>query len=282
MKCLLCSDFHGNENKYYNLFSFIEDVKPTGVFIAGDLLPSMMSHRYSSDEFIVNFLGRNFRSLKQKMGDEYPEVFLIMGNDDERMFEEALINAGQELWIYCHMKRIRFQDLTICGYSYVPPTPFTCKDWERYDVSRFVDPGCLSPLEGRRTFEVSEYDMKWRTIKDDLAELFHDLTPDKTIGLFHTPPYKTNLDRAALDGMTFEHAPLDVHVGSIALQRFIARWQPWMTMHGHVHEASEITGNFIDKSGRTVMLGAAYSGPETSIVIFDPYKPESAIRKLLI
>jgi len=41
--------------------------------------------------------------------------------------------------------------------------------------------------------------------------------------VLHSPPYDTGLDRAALDGRSVDHAPLDVHVGSIAIRRFIER-----------------------------------------------------------
>ena len=51
----------------------------------------------------------------------------------------------------------------------MPPTPFLLKDWERYDVSRFVDPGCVSPEEGRRSDDRSAHDVRWTTIRDDLA-----------------------------------------------------------------------------------------------------------------
>jgi Icc-related predicted phosphoesterase len=97
------------------------------------------------------------------------------------------------------------------------------KDWERYDVSRYVDPGCISPEEGRRSVAVEESDVKWRTIAKDLDSLVNDDSMDRAIFLFHIRPYDTPLDRAALDGKMYEHVALDVHVGSIAVGRFIER-----------------------------------------------------------
>jgi len=44
---------------------------------------------------------------------------------------------------------------------------------------------------------------------------------------------------------------MDVHVGSIAIQRFIEERQPWVTMHGHIHESSQITGHWQQQFGRT-------------------------------
>lgn len=40
------------------------------------------------------------------------------------------------------------------------------------------------------------------------------------------------------------YAPMDVHVGSIALRRFIEARQPLLTLHGHVHESARLTGSW--------------------------------------
>ena len=156
------------------------------------------------------------------------------------------------------------------GYAYVPPTPFHLKDWERYDVSRYVDPGCVSPEEGRRSVPVPEHEVRRRTIRDDLETLVKTAADlSDAIFLFHTPPYRTKLDRAALDGKMIDHAPLDVHVGSIAVERFIRDRQPLLTLHGHVHESTRITGAWRDRMGRTEMFNAAHHGPELALVRFD-------------
>ena len=104
---------------------------------------------------------------------------------------------------------------------------------------------------------------------------------DRSIFLFHSPPYDTPLDRAALDGKFVDHAPLDVHVGSIAIRRFIEQRQPRLTMHGHVHESARITGEWITKIGRTVCVSAAHDGPELALVHLDLKNPENSTRELL-
>ena len=64
--------------------------------------------------------------------------------------EETAILAGDEmgLWEYVHHRRAGCLNFSVFGYAYVPPTPFRLKDWERYDVSRYVDLDCISPEEG--------------------------------------------------------------------------------------------------------------------------------------
>jgi Icc-related predicted phosphoesterase len=78
-----------------------------------------------------------------------------------------------------------------------------------------------------------------------------------------------------------EHAPLDPHVGSIALRRLIEARQPLVTLHGHIHESARLTGAWRDRIGRTICLSAAHDGPELALVRFDPGAPEHATRELV-
>jgi uncharacterized protein len=78
-----------------------------------------------------------------------------------------------------------------------------------------------------------------------------------------------------------EHVPLDVHVGSIAIQRFIGERQPKLTLHGHVHESTRLTGQWLQRFGRTVSFNAAHDGPELAVIKFDLENPGNAKRLLL-
>lgn len=280
------SDIHGSISRYKSFFELIEKEKPSAVFMGGDLLPSGMfaftSNALASIDFIEDVLKKGFSSLKEKMGKEYPEVFLILGNDDGRADEGAFIEAEKSgIWKYVHGKKVEFQGYSIFGYSYVPPTPFMLKDWERYDVSRYVDPGCFPPEEGAFSIEVNKKLIPFLTIKKDLDKLTEGDDLSKSIFLFHSPPYQTHLDRAALDGKTFEHVPLDVNVGSIAIKRFIEERQPLLTLHGHIHESTSITDNWQQKIGNTISMNAAHDGNELSLIRFYLDDMDNAWRELV-
>jgi Icc-related predicted phosphoesterase len=222
-----------------------------------------------------------FQSLRETLGPRYPRVFLILGNDDCRSTEAAILEgAGRGLWEYVHLRRAELAGFTVYGYANVPPTPFRLKDWERYDVSRYVDPGCVPPEEGSLTVPVDADEIRYGTIERDLVGLAGSDDLERAILLCHGPPYGC-LDRAALDGMKVDHAPLDVHVGSVALRRFIETRQPLVTLHGHVHESARLTGGWRGRIGRTHCLSAAHDGPELALVRFDPHAPETATRALL-
>jgi Icc-related predicted phosphoesterase len=284
--CFFVSDLHGHPDRYHKLFTAIEQEQPAAVFLGGDLLPSGLLNISSTGEiyhdFVEQVLYQGFARLRSRMGRRYPDVFLILGNDDGK-FEEATISelAAHRVWHYAHNRRIGLDDFQVFGYSYIPPTPFALKDWERYDVSRFVDPGCSSPEEGYYSVPVLEDERRWATIQNDLEKLAQHEHLEKAIFLFHAPPYHTNLDRAALDGKKFDAVPLDVHVGSIAIRRFIETRQPYLTLHGHIHESARITGSWKDKIGSTYCFSAAHHGKELALVRFDLEHPENAMRELI-
>jgi Icc-related predicted phosphoesterase len=285
MICLFASDLHGSVDRYEKLFDAIRESRPRAVFLGGDLLPpgstqlTAMPHPHR--DFINEFLAPGLSELRHAMAADYPRILLILGNDDPRSQEAAILDGGvYGYWEYVHGRKVQLNEFSVIGYNNVPPTPFVLKDWERYDVSRFVDVGCISPEEGRYSVPVPEREKRYCTIEADLHDLAQDLDFSRSICLFHAPPHNTNLDRAALDGKTIDMVPLDVHVGSIAIRRFIERYQPLLTLHGHIHESARITGEWKDQIGRTVMLTAAHDGPELALVEFDPENVPAAKRSI--
>ena len=277
--CFFVSDLHGQTPRYASLFSKIREEKPAAVFLGGDLFPSFGAQ--GEGHFSVEDLRSEFLQLKKTLGEDYPRVFIILGNDDSKSYQKDLVDAMAEdqIWEYIHNKSTNFGPYPIYGYAFVPPTPFLLKDWERYDVSRFVDPGCIPPEEGWHSFQEPLNHIQHATIKKDLEILTEDKDLSRSIFLFHTPPYQTNLDRAALDGKKIDYAPLDVHVGSIAVRNFILEKQPLITLHGHIHESAKITGSWQDQLGDTVNFSAAHDGPELALVRFSPETPHEVSRE---
>ncbi len=129
--------------------------------------------------------------------------------------------------------------------------------------------------------EVPLREIRNGTIVADLKRLVDLSPPERTIYLFHSPPYKTALDRAGLDGKSIDHAPLDVHVGSVAIARFIEEKQPRLTLHGHVHESARITGRWRERIGTTDAFSGCHDGMGIALVRFDPECPEEATREIV-
>jgi uncharacterized protein len=283
-RCLFVADLHGGAGRYEALFAAIRTERPAAVFLGGDLLPSGLAAAAGAarPDFVRGVLAPGFARLRRDLGAAAPRVFLILGNDDGRAEEPGVVEAAATgVWEYAHGRRIPFGDWTVFGYAFVPPTPFALKDWERYDVSRHVDPGCTSPEEGWRTAPLPEGEARNATIRGDLDRLAGTGDLSRAVFLFHAPPYDTRLDRAALDGKAVEHAPLDVHVGSIGIRRFLETRQPLLSLHGHVHESARLTGEWHDRLGRTHCLSAAHDGAELALVRFDLESPGQATRELI-
>ncbi len=282
--CFFVSDLHGNVERYRKLWRAIDRERPEVLLMGGDLLPfgsGFGPDARAYDNFIRQFMMIGFNDLKLRLQEHYPLVLLILGNDDPRMYERDVIHGERMgLWCYIHRRRLIFEDYVFFGYAHIPPTPFLLKDWERYDVSRHVDPGCTHPTEGHHTVPL-RHNLKFVTIQKELdgSVNFDDFS--RTIMLFHTPPYRCVLDRAELDGKRIDHVPLEKHLGSIALRRFIETKQPFITLHGHVHESSRLTGSWKDTIGRTQTFSAAVEPPHLAIVKFYLNNPEEGQREIL-
>ncbi len=286
-RLLFASDLHGDVQRYEALLARAEQELPDAVLLGGDLLPGGAAAgcvpHLGDAGFLAGWLGPRLAGLRDRLGAaRAPRWYAIFGNDDPRIEEAAALDlAAQGLWVYLHRRRVPLGEGHLYGYACVPPSPFQLKDWECYDVSRYVDPGCVSPEDGQRTVAVPAHRVRWTTIAKELEELVGGDDLSRSVMLLHTPPYNTALDRAALDGQAIDWVPLDVHVGSIALRRLIEKRQPLLTLHGHIHEAPRITGRWRQRLGRTHMLTGAHDGPELALVRVDTDDPAGATRELL-
>ena len=281
MNCIFASDLHGKIKRYESLFNILLNEIPDAVFLGGDLLPNQFALDSNMNEFIEDKIFSNIKRIINEIGKKI-RFFIILGNDDPRMYESFFKEADRKGLIdYVHNKTVNFADMFVTGYSHVPPTPFQLKDWEKYDVSRYVDVGVIPPENGIRTIEVSEDKIRYATIAEDLKKLYKNAPMEKTIFLFHSPPYNSYLDRADLDGKIVDHAPIDVHIGSIAIQRFIKKEQPLLTLHGHVHESARITGYWKERFGKTYSFNASHDGTELALVRFKTDDLENATRELI-
>lgn len=288
LNCFFVSDLHGYLKRYEILFDRMIKERPDALFIGGDLLPSPFKSERGvgtfHKDFIVDFLVKELNRVRKALGDAYPRLFVILGNDDGRMEETTMLEAEKQgIWNYCNLKRIPWGDFTVYGYCYVPPTPFRLKDWERFDVTDYVRPGCIAPDNERAVFTVpiDRDELRSTTIEKDLQKLTGGENLENAIFLFHSPPHRSKLDRAGLDGRRIDDLQVDVHVGSTAIHRFIEKRQPLLTLHGHIHESSRLTGSWKDTFNRTISFNASHEGEELSLVRFDPYCLEKASRELI-
>ncbi len=119
--CFFVTDLHGSLYRYNKLIQEIKKEKPAAVFFGGDLLPHALRKVEDYNDFADDFLIPEFLKLKNEMKGQYPEIFLILGNDDFRSEEHKIVEAEKlGIWNYLHYKSKKYQDHEIFGYTYVP------------------------------------------------------------------------------------------------------------------------------------------------------------------
>jgi uncharacterized protein len=273
--CFFVSDLHGKMSRYEALFRLIKKEKPDFIFIGGDLLPHRSfkaSNAKSEGDFFNEFLLRKLSQLRDELDCNYPEIFLIPGNDDLKTDLRSSMEGEKEgLWRNIHNQCVVIGKYRLYGYACVPPTPFRNKDWEKYDISKEIAPGSIALSKGFYSLP-PDHDTENDTIQHDIEKLVNDDDLEYGIFLFHSPPFDTSLDVAETRSGIYEH------VGSKAIRNFIAEKQPYLTMHGHIHESARISGEWKQTIGRTSIVSAAHDGPELALVKFELHNVHSAVR----
>ena len=282
------ADLHGNETQYQKLIKYAIDKSANSIIIGGDIAPKEDSQNYMENQrkFIQNELPKLILPLKQQLPNS--NLFLLMGNDDCWANLEELEQNDPKLYRIIHNKRIKItEDFEIIGYSYVPITPFALKDWEKFDLTEIPESlrreherrknncrfdGYKTDSEGWQKFQFSPQMERLDSIQKDLNKELFKRNSDRTIYIIHSPPNRTNLDQM-----------FGGHVGSFAVREFIEKEQPYITLHGHIHETVKISGKFKDQIGKTICLSSGNHNvsQNLALLVFDLYNPEE-VKRLII
>lgn len=284
---LFSADLHGNIVQYSKLFKKASDDKVDSVIIGGDIAPKDAAHRTVKDQ--RHFLEKELVPLIKKFNEDNKKrnhacsVYIIMGNDDFKPNYYVLKKYEQTaVFVILHNKCVKLhEDFRICGYPYVPLTPFLYKDWEKLDLigksEEETRKGFIT--EGKKArgnvFSDIKFDLKNRknTIEKDLRKLLGHSDPRKIVLISHSPPYNTDIDMIS---------PRE-HVGSEAVRKMIEEKQPLASLHGHIHETVDVSGQFMARLGKTFCLtsGNDHQGENIAVVKFNLYEPEKAVREII-
>lgn len=278
MKCCFASDLHGHLSHFEELLSLTKTEKAEAVILGGDLLPRK-GHHHASLEVQLAFVRSEFRDFSVRLrASTDSKLCVILGNDDwagtlplfheleseglVRMLGKPTFAPGDRAFL--------------SGYSYVPPTPFLLKDFEKRDMKDDPSPNSLRRIYVTRNGNVEETDENAffesrGSIQEDL-ESWPDSTPgDYSIRVMHGPPFGTALDRL-YDGRS---------AGSKAVRAFIQKNQPLLSLHGHIHESPAVSGTFVERIGRTLSVNPGQTGRGLSAVFFDSDRPRETLRHTL-
>ena len=267
MVVVYTSDLHGNEEHYQELFELAEQRKAQTIIIGGDMLPIHGPFKSSLQEqqnFIFSYLEPKTRDFRSRAPQT--TIYAMLGNDDwqaSNVHLETLVAKGTLRLLHGEKHELG-SGYELVGYAHVPPTPFTIKDGERRDLQKdVVDQqrctACVSQGAKIVVVDPRRYFANVMSIEEELEELPTARDYRKTVYVMHSPPFRTNLDRL-FDGRW---------IGSQAIRAFVEKYQPYLTLHGHIHESSEISGTYWDRIGKTICINPGQSTEELYAVVFE-------------
>lgn len=266
------SDLHGQTELYEQTLREAAAGGAQAVVIGGDLGPhatgeaGMRRQRLFLEGFVVEFARR--------LHEAVPGVtlLLLMGNDDWAANADVLERHHDVLWQSLHGRVVRVHGLEVAGLSWVPITPFSLKDWERWEDGAEEAPARLEGWRSAdgaiRSYRFDAHDRQ-PTIADALAALGPADVLTRCVHVLHSPPRDTACDVIGSRA----------HVGSRAIRAHVERVQPPLVLSGHIHEAPRVTGAWRDAIGRTCCVNPGQFGtPRLCGAWFDPADPAGTLR----
>ena len=266
------SDLHGQRALYEQLMAIVAARRPRVVVIGGDLAPHAMGAEGVAHQrvFLEGFLVEFARRLQECAPDS--ALLLLMGNDDWAANHDCLERHDGTLWRVLHDRVIRVEGLPVAGLSWVPITPGSLKDWERWDDGEPESPACLEGwVSERGGVAPHRFDPERRepTIAGALAALAARTPSRETVFILHSPPRDTRCDMIGARA----------HVGSRAIRAFVERHQPPLVLAGHIHESPRVSSSYRDTIGRTVAVNPGQFGTQRLCGVWvDPARPSATLR----
>jgi Icc-related predicted phosphoesterase len=266
------SDLHGQGALYEQMVALVAVRRPRAVILGGDLAPHATGDAGVAQQRV--FLRGTLVEFARRVREASPasDLLLLMGNDDWAANMDCLEERHGDLWHVVHERAVTIDGTCVAGVSWVPITPFTMKDWDRWEDGADERPGRLDGWVSRGDRLVPHrFDPADRrpTIAGALEALAAAAPVAEAVIVAHSPPRGTKCDTIAPG----------VHVGSRALRAFVERHQPPLVLSGHIHESPRVSGAWHDRIGRTATVNPGQFGtPRLCGTWFDPEHPAETLR----
>ncbi|HVN71978.1 MAG TPA: metallophosphoesterase [Desulfomonilia bacterium] len=281
MKVLFTGDLHGKRSLYEDMEDLAVKEGVECILLGGDILPTLIPSPIALINGRAGFqddLKNQFRFVEEYLAVDFAsfleshpgmKTLYIPGNHDwipalERI-ASALPRADN-----IHGKTVLLGGIVFFGYACVTDSTFWVKDYARRDYrsdsyvpSKFA---IVSDTDRLRSSPDGEYAMKNPSIEEDLSNVSFD-DPGRTICMFHCPPYGTGLDTL--------HTGRPI--GSRAIRDFLARTQPVLSLHGHIHESPYLSGMYRTHIGKCLSVNPGQGPNLFHAVVFDTDDPENTM-----
>jgi uncharacterized protein len=303
MKLFFVTDLHGSEicwKKFLNAGAFYKaDVVILGGDVTGKAMvpivqrangsweASLQDHRETleSEDAIVEFekrvMNRGYYPIRVS-----DEEYVAMQEDEDlvdKRFKEVMLD-GTSRWIDMAEEKLSGTGIRVVA---CPANDDMFEIDELLTHARVVETG-----DEEHPIDLGDYSMismgwtnptPWDTFREEPEEglekriaraLEHAPDPDHTILNFHAPPYGSKLDNAPALNQDLSYVSGGQAlrpVGSTAVRGAVERFQPLLSLHGHIHESRGAA-----RLGRTLALNPGSSYEEgilqAAVVTIDPKK----------
>ncbi len=156
--------------------------------------------------------------LCEKIDTSKVKSIVMPGNDDPQELDVVIKEFADRGIIYPNDKIVDLEGHELISHEYVTPTP--------WDTPREVDEKGME--------EMLEEKIGW--LKDVRSSIWNIHCPPKDTDIDTAP--KLTADLKVISGVGGVEM---VHVGSQAVRDMIAKYQPMLGLHGHIHESSGFT-----------------------------------------
>lgn len=282
MLLLHTSDLHGNEEKYNKIRSVATREKAGAIVLAGDICSDI-----TPINGLYEWLSGWFSVWVQRVVQEGIHLICVRGNHDpnalDHVMESLSASSGMVHWV--DRTPLELNGYTFVGMSEVKDLPHSVKDRARLDYSEKELDGSFQPPN---FFISTEVDGEYGWIKYPIEEwaahvsslpklydiLWHLPVDDwsKAVLVAHGPPF----------GLGLDVLPTGEQVGSIALTDFIEDNQPYLTLHGHIHNSpnqTNIRKATINKS-LCVQMGQLWHHLEGALIDLETLKVRRVLEKV--
>jgi Icc-related predicted phosphoesterase len=160
----------------------------------------------------------------ERLDDAAVRCFVMPGNDDPPAVDGAIERAARVEG--CDGRVVEFGDYTMVSLGYSNRTPF----------------------DSPRELDEDELYSRICALADNVADM------DRCVFNLHVPPVDSTLDTCAaldehLEVVMAGSEPKLIGAGSTAVREAIERYQPLVSLHGHIHESAGAT-----RIGRTLSI----------------------------
>lgn len=262
LRLLFVTDLHGWTHAYERIAAIAREEGITTVINGGDMFTHGHDLIASQREFIRGYLGPYVEKLSAA-GISY---YGMLGNDDCRAVLPDWLDLVRSFplahdltggWLPLA------EGLRVCGCNYIPDPPFRLKDWCVLDTREYRRPAQHpDPLisQGDKLESIGDVEAFFRA-RSTLAEILDGIAAqaadwERAVLVCHTPPRGTGLGNISAE----------VDVGSAAVRAWIEKHQPFLTLHGHIHESPRVTGVNMVKIGRTTVHQPGQEWPARRLV----------------